>query len=51
MSRVGIDRVLRYAFELARTRPRRKLTSASKSNGIAITMMRSNWSSPAPIPP
>jgi tartrate dehydrogenase/decarboxylase / D-malate dehydrogenase len=38
MSRVGIDRVLKYAFELARTRPRRKLTSATKSNGIAITM-------------
>ena len=38
MSRVGVDRVLRYAFELARHRPRRHLTSATKSNGIAITM-------------
>ncbi|HRI18247.1 MAG TPA: tartrate dehydrogenase, partial [Burkholderiaceae bacterium] len=38
MSRVGVDRVLRFAFELARTRPRRRLTSATKSNGIAITM-------------
>ncbi len=38
MSRVGVDRVLRFAFELARKRPRRKLTSATKSNGIAITM-------------
>ena len=38
MSRAGVDRVLRYAFELARSRPRRKLTSATKSNGIAITM-------------
>ncbi|RAI02276.1 tartrate dehydrogenase [Acuticoccus sediminis] len=38
MSRVGVDRVLRYAFELAQTRPRKKLTSATKSNGIAITM-------------
>lgn len=38
MSRVGIDRVLKYAFELAQTRPRRKLTSATKSNGISITM-------------
>ncbi|WMS44617.1 tartrate dehydrogenase [Acuticoccus sp. MNP-M23] len=38
MSRVGIDRVLRYAFELAQTRPRKKLTSATKSNGISITM-------------
>jgi len=30
--------VLRFAFELAASRPRRKLTSATKSNGIAITM-------------
>jgi tartrate dehydrogenase/decarboxylase/D-malate dehydrogenase len=38
MTRHGVDRVLRFAFELARSRPRRKLTSATKSNGIAITM-------------
>ena len=38
MSRIGVDRVLKYAFELAQTRPRKKLTSATKSNGIAITM-------------
>jgi tartrate dehydrogenase/decarboxylase/D-malate dehydrogenase len=38
MTRHGVDRVLRYAFELARRRPRRHLTSATKSNGIAITM-------------
>jgi tartrate dehydrogenase/decarboxylase/D-malate dehydrogenase len=38
MTRIGVDRVLRYAFELANRRPRRKLTSATKSNGIAITM-------------
>jgi len=38
MSRIGIDRVLEFAFELAAERPRRKLTSATKSNGIAITM-------------
>ena len=38
MSRVGVDRVLKFAFELARTRPKRHLTSATKSNGIAITM-------------
>ncbi|WP_417331018.1 tartrate dehydrogenase [Halomonas cupida] len=38
MTRHGVDRVLKYAFELAQTRPRRKLTSATKSNGIAITM-------------
>ncbi|WP_275898204.1 tartrate dehydrogenase [Halomonas binhaiensis] len=38
MTRHGVDRVLKYAFELAQTRPRKKLTSATKSNGIAITM-------------
>jgi tartrate dehydrogenase/decarboxylase/D-malate dehydrogenase len=38
MSRVGIDRILRYAFELAQKRPRKHLTSATKSNGISITM-------------
>ena len=38
MSRHGIDRVLRHAFELARHRPKRHLTSATKSNGIAISM-------------
>lgn len=38
MTRVGVDRILKYAFELAMRRPRRKLTSATKSNGISITM-------------
>ena len=38
MTRIGVDRILKYAFELARRRPRRKLTSATKSNGISITM-------------
>jgi tartrate dehydrogenase/decarboxylase / D-malate dehydrogenase len=38
MSRTGIDRVLKFAFELASSRARRKLTSATKSNGISITM-------------
>ncbi|MGQ3045228.1 MAG: tartrate dehydrogenase [Niveispirillum sp.] len=38
MTRVGVDRVLRYAFELANSRPNRHLTSATKSNGIAVTM-------------
>jgi tartrate dehydrogenase/decarboxylase/D-malate dehydrogenase len=37
-SRFGADRVLRYAFELASSRPRRQLTVATKSNGIAISM-------------
>ncbi|MEO5735647.1 MAG: tartrate dehydrogenase [Rubrivivax sp.] len=38
MSRTGVDRVLQFAFELAQMRPRKKLTSATKSNGISITM-------------
>jgi tartrate dehydrogenase/decarboxylase/D-malate dehydrogenase len=38
MSRHGVDRVLKFAFDAAMQRPRRKLTSATKSNGIAITM-------------
>lgn len=37
-TRRGVDRILRYAFDLARSRPRKHLTSATKSNGIAITM-------------
>jgi len=37
-SRAGVDRIMKFAFELALTRPRRKVTSATKSNGIAITM-------------
>jgi tartrate dehydrogenase/decarboxylase / D-malate dehydrogenase len=37
-TRKGVDRVLRYAFELAQRRPRRHLTSATKSNGIIHTM-------------
>ena len=37
-TRHGTDRVLRYAFDLARGRPRRHLTSATKSNGIIHTM-------------
>ncbi len=37
MTRVGVDRILRYAFELAQKRSG-KLTSATKSNGISITM-------------
>ena len=38
MTRHGVDRVLKFAFELAQSRPRKRLTSATKSNGIMITM-------------
>ena len=38
MTRQGVDRVLEYAFTLAQKRPRKKLTSATKSNGISISM-------------
>jgi len=37
-SRHGADRLLKYAFELAQSRPRKHLTLATKSNGIAIAM-------------
>ncbi len=37
-SRAGVDRILKYAFELAQRRPKKHLTSATKSNGISITM-------------
>jgi tartrate dehydrogenase/decarboxylase/D-malate dehydrogenase len=37
-TRRGVDRILAYAFELARSRPKKHLTSATKSNGITITM-------------
>ncbi len=37
-SRHGVDRILKFAFELANSRPRKKLTAATKSNGISISM-------------
>jgi tartrate dehydrogenase/decarboxylase/D-malate dehydrogenase len=37
-TRYGVDRVLKYAFELAQSRDARHLTSATKSNGIVHTM-------------
>ena len=37
-TRRGVDRVLDWAFELAATRPKRHVTSATKSNGIVHTM-------------
>ena len=38
MSKHGVDRVQKFAFELAKSRKRKKLTNATKSNGISITM-------------
>ncbi|MFI4932260.1 MAG: isocitrate/isopropylmalate family dehydrogenase, partial [Burkholderiales bacterium] len=35
-SRIGSERLLKFAFELARSRPRKTLTLATKSNGISI---------------
>ncbi|QJR12358.1 D-malate dehydrogenase [decarboxylating] [Usitatibacter rugosus] len=37
-TRRGTDRIMKFAFELARKRTRKHVTSATKSNGIAITM-------------
>jgi tartrate dehydrogenase/decarboxylase/D-malate dehydrogenase len=37
-TRRGVDRILRFAFALAAQRPRKLLTSATKSNGIIHTM-------------
>jgi tartrate dehydrogenase/decarboxylase / D-malate dehydrogenase len=37
-TRRGVDQILRYAFETARGRPKKHLTSATKSNGITVTM-------------
>lgn len=38
MTRTGVDRILKFAYQLAQSRPKKHLTSATKSNGIAITM-------------
>jgi tartrate dehydrogenase/decarboxylase/D-malate dehydrogenase len=38
MTRVGVDRILKFAFELASRGSKKHLTSATKSNGISITM-------------
>ncbi len=38
-TRKGIERIARYAFELARTRPRKRLASATKSNALQYSMV------------
>jgi len=37
-SRHGANRLLKYAFDLAQSRPKKHVTLATKSNGIAISM-------------
>jgi len=37
-TRKGVDRIIKFAFELARTRAKKHVTSATKSNGMAISM-------------
>lgn len=37
-TRIGVDRVLKYAFEVAKNRPKKHLSSATKSNGLAVSM-------------
>src|SRR5215831_14084493 len=39
MTRRGVERIARYAFELASTRPRKLLASATKSNALQYTMV------------
>ena len=38
MTKIGVERILTYAFELAEKRKAKHLTSATKSNGISISM-------------
>ena len=37
-SRTGTVRIMKFAFDLVRARPRNRVTSATKSNGISITI-------------
>lgn len=37
-TRIGVDRVIRFAYQLAQRRDKKHLTSATKSNGISISM-------------
>lgn len=39
MTRAGVERIIRYAFELARSRPRRQLTVVTKSNAQRHAMV------------
>ena len=35
----GVERIMRYAFEQARRRPRKRLASATKSNAMQYAMV------------
>jgi len=37
-TRKGVERIMRFAFDLARKREKKKVTSVTKSNGIVFTM-------------
>lgn len=37
-TRHGVDRILKYAFEMANMRQAKKITAATKSNGLAVSM-------------
>ena len=37
-TRKGVERIMRYSFDLARKREKKKVTSVTKSNGIVFTM-------------
>ena len=37
-TRKGVERIMRFAFDLARRREKKKVTSVTKSNGIVFTM-------------
>jgi len=37
-TRKGVEKIMRFAFDLARKREKKKVTSATKSNGIVFTM-------------
>ena len=39
MTRVGVERIIRYAFKLARSRPRKQLTVVTKSNAQRHAMV------------
>lgn len=42
MTRVGVDRILDYAFKLAQSRPRKLLTSASELHPYSKWKLSSN---------